>query len=409
MIESNQSPSKNTDSDIESKCCYKYVQFFKENDDGVPPFCRHKICPLDHRNYYFNNNKFVDKLGYFGFDYFDQHRKFFLGFASVYTIFAMFITVWGCMALTTTGSVVELTYWEGGTGTNNTFDSFTNQTVSVPFTVYVGLRSLEFVNCPYVSPLQKFSSSCQQISVQYTDAQCANQVASGAQALTASACGACGSVATSMWATAFFSCLGLSLSLFGAQTRMRIFGDVPAQKLLGMCGEFWGTLSLGVALYIFHMQCLHNLHLAFRVTHIKASFWAGPGLYCYAFCCISGAIRACLHILTPLPGRGSRNCNQLWYSFCKFSSTKEELEQENDSQKDVLPINSQPYSSTDSSNNNLLQRLSHSIRLSFPANSPTISNDNNHTHNRDNDGVMMSTTVSFSEEKQFTHDHNNAT
>ena len=46
-----------------------------DSDDGVPPFCRYSLCPLDPRNYLANNNVVVEYLGSIGFEYFDRHRR----------------------------------------------------------------------------------------------------------------------------------------------------------------------------------------------------------------------------------------------------------------------------------------------------------------------------------------------
>jgi hypothetical protein len=94
----------------------KYMHFFSEEDDGVPFMCKHRWCPLDHRNKLTNNNSLVRFIGPFGYDYFDTHRRFYLGMASILTIFAMIITIWGCFALSTDRSIVQRTYWAAGTG-----------------------------------------------------------------------------------------------------------------------------------------------------------------------------------------------------------------------------------------------------------------------------------------------------
>lgn len=111
-----------------------------------------------------------------------------------------------------------------------------------------------------------------------------------------------------MWATAFFNCVGLIFAFLGAQTRMRIAADIPVQKFLGVFAEAWCVVTLGTALLIFESKCYFNLRQAVLVPTITASFYVGPGLYCYAVCCTSALIRMIVHWLTPLPSLGVNGC-----------------------------------------------------------------------------------------------------
>lgn len=237
-----------------------HCQLFPDNDDGVPPFCRHRLCPLDHRNAVLNANRYAKKLGPFGLEYFDKRRKLFLGLASLFTIIAMALTIWGCCALSSAREAVRRTYWAGGTGHNSTSGK--------DFTMYVGLTSLEYVECEFVHSYDKYSSSCQQHSIAFWDPSCQTGPVS-------SSCSACASVATTMWTTAFFNCAGMILALMGAQTRMRVIADVPVQKLLGMYTDVWTAFSLAVALFTFQDRCFYNLHHTFNVPGVSASFWIG--------------------------------------------------------------------------------------------------------------------------------------
>ena len=84
---------------------------------------------------------------------------------------------------------------------------------------------------------------------------------------------------------------------------MRPIADIPVQKLLGVCADFWGCFSLAYALLVFENSCYFNLRQAVLVPDIDAGFYVGPGLYCYAICCVSAFIRMTVHWLTPLPGQ----------------------------------------------------------------------------------------------------------
>lgn len=76
--------------------------------------CNDPMCPFDHRNKLLNDNDFVRHyIGEIGYRYFDTHRKYYLGLASYVTLFALFLTTWGCFALFTDAATMERTYWAG--------------------------------------------------------------------------------------------------------------------------------------------------------------------------------------------------------------------------------------------------------------------------------------------------------
>jgi hypothetical protein len=268
--------------------CMGRFQIFTEDNDGVPPFCHHKLCPLSNADNYINGNSLAKRLGRCGFSYFDRNRHVFFGFASMFTVFAFILTLWGCFSLSTKNNVVQRTYWVGGTGHDYTNDQ--------DFSMYVGLRSFEYVNCKFSPGYESYPDSCIRESIKWTDNQCKSGP-------LAPACQACASVATTMWATAFFNCFGLILAFLGAQTRMRPIADIPVQKLLGVCSEFWGLFSLAYALFTFERSCFVSLRNAVLAPNISARLYVGPGLYCYAICCISALVRMTVHWLTPLPGQ----------------------------------------------------------------------------------------------------------
>ena len=55
-----------------------------------------------------------------------------------------------------------------------------------------------------------------------------------------------------------------------------------------MFSELWGAVSLAAALFVFQDNCFQKLHSTFNLQDLTTTFWVGPGLYCYAVCCISG-------------------------------------------------------------------------------------------------------------------------
>lgn len=299
----------------------RYMSCFPETDNGIPPGCCYKYCPLNHANPITNDNDCVRKISPFGYQYFDVNRKIALGIASMITIMTIFLTLWGCFALSTSRPIVQRTYWAGGTGTN--------LTTSQEFSMYVGLRSLEYVNCSFVPGYDNYGSNCVRTSYIFGESECSNGPVS-------TACTACSSAATAMWVTSVMACFSLLLSFLGAQTRMRVIskydislfdifksvflllGDVPVQKMLGMFAEVWGVLTLAYALFTFQYECFAHLHSAFNVADVSTNFWIGPGLWCYALCCASGMVRAIAHWLTPLPGHGaSKLCELFSYDYWK--------------------------------------------------------------------------------------------
>lgn len=276
------------------KSCISKFQLFADDDDGVPPCCHHKLCPLSNTDNYINGSPCVKRLGRCGFHYFDVNRSIFFGFASIFTFIAFFLTFWGCLSLSTKNTLVQRTYWVGGSATNTTSGQ--------DFSMYVGLRSFEYVNCKFEPGYESYPESCDRQSIKWTDDSCKSGPLEPA-------CQACASTATTMWTTAVFNCIGLVLAFLGAQTRMRPIADIPVQKLLGVYSEFWTFITLAYALFTFEINCYKKLREAVLVPDISGSFYAGPGVYCYGICCISALIRMAVHWMTPLPGQsGCGSC-----------------------------------------------------------------------------------------------------
>ena len=204
----------------------------------------------------------------------------------------MALTVFGCCALSTVPAVVQRTYWAGGEFTNTNITSNSQHT-----TMYLGIYSIELVNCAQVPGWYSYPSDCVRSSVLWTDPECMTGI-------TKSACASCASIANTMASTAFMNCASLILSLLGAQTRIRFKADAPVQKLLGMGADLWGALSLAFSLFIYENSCYSHFRSAFDVPGINAKYTLGPGFFCYIFCVFAGLLRASVHWATPLPGKG---------------------------------------------------------------------------------------------------------
>ena len=122
------------------------------------------------------------------------------------------------------------------------------------------------------------------------------------------------------------TCLGLVLSLLGAQTRMRNLADVPVQKMLGMGSEGWGAITLAYSMFVFERHCFLPLREAYHIKGIDASFWIGPGFYAFIVCIFANLLRMLVHILTPMPGLGEGLFPLVNFFMCK-SIKRDKLKQ----------------------------------------------------------------------------------
>ena len=259
--------------------------FFNDDDDGVPPGCHHRFCPLD-LDFFINHLSLAKGFGKCGFDFFDKHRRFWFGFVSWVTVFAFVLGIWGCLALTTNVSVVQRSYWIGARVTDNTNN--------VHYAMYVGLRSFEYVDCSFVPGYDSYGTGCTRSSILFTDDACTNGP-------MAAACSACEGAAKTMWTTAFFGCTGLIMSWLGTQTRIRPIADSPVQKLMGVFSELMGIISTSVAMFVFNKECKLNLMQAISDSNFTGSYNLGPGYICFVIVTCSAVARFAVNSLVPLP------------------------------------------------------------------------------------------------------------
>lgn len=123
-----------------------------------------------------------------------------------------------------------------------------NTTSSHNFALYVGLKSFEYVDCQFEPGYKSYAKTCDRQSIKWTNEACTSGP-------IAPACQACSTVAGTMYAAAFFNCVGWILAFLGAQTRMRVAADIPVQKLAGTCAELWCVVTLTYALATFEKSC----------------------------------------------------------------------------------------------------------------------------------------------------------
>ena len=130
--------------------CEDHLSIFSDDDPGIPIFCRFSpLCFLNH-DFFLNHWKIVKQFGSIGFPYFDRKRKLYLGIASILTLFAVLLTIYGCCALSTSPNIVSKTYWAGGTVHNSTSNT--------DFAIFIGLRSVVYVDCGF-HPLYDIATS----------------------------------------------------------------------------------------------------------------------------------------------------------------------------------------------------------------------------------------------------------
>lgn len=86
---------------------------------------------------------------------------------------------------------------------------------------------------------------------------------------------------------------------------MKRSADIPIQKIMGMASDAWCVITLSYSLYLFDRDCKNQLQIAFDTFNdLTSTFWLGNGYVCYVVCVIVACLRATLHWVTPMPGRG---------------------------------------------------------------------------------------------------------
>ena len=92
----------------------------KESHDGESSIFRHRFCPDSDKNPFLHSKWFYDGFGEFGLHFFDLHRNFFFGFASVCSLIGICCLIYGTSAITDRQSVISQTYWAKLDATNVT-------------------------------------------------------------------------------------------------------------------------------------------------------------------------------------------------------------------------------------------------------------------------------------------------
>jgi hypothetical protein len=303
-----------------------------EDDDGVPDFCRHHHCPLDHRNRCFGHrNPLCLMFGNVGWKFFDRKRKHTMGLAIVVTIIAIIFTTFGCFALSPVDRIVRVTHWQEIVAD---ISALNLEDGAHTIKLYLGLSTMVVIECEDSAAAKRWwsskcdwggrsrfywsSNSCQEPEMSLFSA--AEDTASS-HALIArlimcddeselKKCSEMLADPLTIALGAFMSCATLIFALLGSINRYKIKSDAPQQKVLGCLTDTWGALSLLLSVLAFDTACYYTgeggQHMA--NDEIRLAYYHGPGIMCYIICIATGFIRAICHWLTPLPGLGVGAC-----------------------------------------------------------------------------------------------------
>ena len=270
-----------------------HLPCWDESDDGVPPFCRGGppvACwkVFNHQNRCTNHNRCCWVFGNIGWKFFDDRRKIFMAAVMYSTLLSMFITAYGCCALSTDPDIVRATFWASATGYNETsgehlYDVFFGLRSAV-IVERTGIRSLHFGNPP---PFDHATSQSGNVLID-------------------EALHECRAAAVGNQVGALMSCVTLIFALIGTMNRMKWSADANVQKTLGMVTDTFGSCSLIYTMINFASHCYAEQEGS--LGSVRADYMLGPGWFCYCFCAAVGAIRAVMHWLTPTPGLGAGAC-----------------------------------------------------------------------------------------------------
>jgi hypothetical protein len=260
---------------------------------------------------------FHESLGEIGYHFLDYHRNFFFGFATLLSVAGVALLIVGAAALVPSQVVIKNTYWST--------TSYYNKTAGVDMSISVGLQSLVYSKCvgqnrrlsdyELASDFETSSSSylrrhlaqappkCDDVLLKFSD-----DGACKSTGIFESVCKTCGNAATSLVFGVAFSALGKFVALFSMQKRMYGYADCPSLKLIGMCTELMGFISLLSTVNKFGSVCNYAMTQQFTTSNYPGYTFrvapAGVGMNCFIAGAIASFIRFLLHLLTPLPHRG---------------------------------------------------------------------------------------------------------
>lgn len=259
-----------------------------ETDDGIPPPCTGnpswwKI--FNKKNKLLNHSLLGYKFGNVGFPHMDIKRKTWMGLAMWCTLLTMVVTAFGCFALSTSESVVRTTYWARLRLVNEADDS--------SMEAFIGLRSMLVVT--------QSGATMTSETVLFNDDETYGGFPNG---LIGEQVENCDGSARNYAIGAFITSFTLIFGLQGTIARMKFSADAPIQKVLGCLADSFGVFSLLATLLDFFFSCYSDMPSE-DGKWVVAQKALGPGWFSFLFCALTGALRAIIHWLTPVPGFGA--------------------------------------------------------------------------------------------------------
>ena len=297
-----------------------------ESDNGIPDLClEHEYCPFHPHNPYTNDNCVCHVFGNLGLTHCDRHRRYFMGFAMLSTLSAMFITAYGALSLSSNPSVVRMAYW---VRMEARWDAVSINGSKIrgsanPAALDLGGGNATTDLAYFGDGARAFLGLCAIVTVHDGEMTRDNWdhnymlgvierkgQESPVQRLQDDVLDGCRASMEGIQIGALLGCVTLVFGLVGTINRMRFSADANVQKGLGLVTDTWGALALSYAVLQFVHECYWVLPREHRDGPVKydLDYALGPAFFCYVFCALSGIVRAVAHWLTPTPGNGSGTC-----------------------------------------------------------------------------------------------------
>lgn len=270
--------------------------FTCKTTEGEPPIAWWKV--FNHENRYTNDNLIMIIFGNVGFTYFDKHRKFYMGLAMWSTLLSIAFTIAGACAVSTDNQTVMDTHWAWIRVKNATSGD-----ISI---LFLGLRSLVYKHDPCdVDSCTNSGLIYDDIIDRSTDYLAEKGISND---FIANGLNTCIADAVEISWGNVLTCVTLVFALLGTINRMKFSSDANIQKALGMITDLCGFISLTSTLLTYRDYCVVDIPSTWTDkwdNKIKTEIWLGPGYACYLVCLFGSFMRAVMHWLTPLPGRGA--------------------------------------------------------------------------------------------------------
>ena len=242
-------------------------------DSGVPPLPVLRWV-FDPRNKYFNDNRYAHIFGNVGFRYFDERRKWYMGWATAFTVLSIAATIFGCFAISPKMQYVQNSAWA--------YAYRRNATSGVGYDTYLGLTIYVTRTCldtpdEAEGEWQSWNAlACEQQSTWWSSFDCAEAELHGFGCAEVQKCR---DVAYSNQFGAFTTCAGLLFALMGCLSRIRKRADSNFQKIISCVPDTYGFVCLAITLSAFYVDCYD--HLPGEIEGMRMHYFPGPSYIAY--------------------------------------------------------------------------------------------------------------------------------